>query len=253
MVGPTRELRPDAERLPALLLAFAIILALLALELAAAAFALGGLAFALLWPALALSTVAVAYAIDRPSLFGKDGPSFRLCPWLILAPYLAFAAALWHILRLVERQSPWAYLTEDILIGRRLLKHEYPQSIASIVDLTCEFSERLPSHRSVTYLNLPLLDGGRPRPEMFPEIVRRLLALPRPLYIHCARGHGRTGTIAAAILLAQRRAGSVREALDALSVVRPGLRISRLQRRAVEDLVASGLDEFISRADPADQ
>jgi hypothetical protein len=230
--------------LPALLLAFAIVLALLALEFAAAAFALGGFALVLLWPAFALFTVAVAYAIDRPSLFGRDGPTFRLCPRLILAPYLAFAAALWHILRLIERQPPWGYLTEDILIGRRLLAHEYPHSIASIVDLTCEFSEQLPTHGSVSYLNVPLLDGGRPRPEMFPEVVRRVLALPRPLYIHCARGHGRTGTIAAAILLAQRRAGSVGEALDTLAAIRPGLRISRLQRRAVEALVASSLAQF---------
>lgn len=123
----------------------------------------------------------------------------------------------------------------DFLIGRRLLRHEYPTGIASVADLTCELAASLPAHAPVTYFGFPILDGGCPRSTELLSNVRVILGLPKPLYVHCAQGHGRTGLVAAAILLA---AGTpLRLTARSSKFVRPVqvVRINGRQRRALEE------------------
>jgi hypothetical protein len=99
----------------------------------------------------------------------------------LLLPYLAVQGAIWNLLRVISREPPFQSLDHGILIGRRLLSHEYPPGIGSVVDLTCEFSECLPRATSITYLNIPILDGGHLAPEALSSAIERIAALPRPL------------------------------------------------------------------------
>lgn len=226
--------RPSAFVLTARLCAF--VFTGLAFEFVAISILLGGLSWILLWPAAALLAVSLAYFGVSPKLiFGKSGPHLGRWSKVLLWPYLRVQNALWHLLRSASGEPPFVSLTEGIVIGRRLLAHEYPRGLASVVDLTCEFSEDLPlQQHSVTYLNVPILDGGHPAPEDLDAAVARIAALPRPLYLHCAQGHGRTAMLAACVSIQLGLAKAPADAIELVRTVRPRALLHLRQRAAVE-------------------
>jgi len=230
--------RPECRRLQrrsgACVVLLALVLAALALELGLLAFGIGGPGWILLWPAVAFLIVALAYLTQSSVPFGKVGVEFRAGRRILLLPYLATVTVIWHVLRLVERRAPWNQLNQGFFIGRRLLRHEYPPGIASVVDLTCELPAITPAGEPVKYFNFPILDAGCPSPTELHANVKAILSLPRPVYVHCAQGHGRTGLVAAAILLAEGHAKTVGEALGQTVAARPGVHVNRRQRLVLE-------------------
>jgi hypothetical protein len=203
------------------------------LALSAAAAPLGG-ALALGWGAASLALAGVAYLGFPGVVFGKDGDSGRLPIGrkLLLLPYLLLSSATWHALRLLGKEPPWDALGEGVFIGRRLLPGEYPAGVRTVVDLTWEFEERLPPG-PVRYLNWPILDAAGVSPEALRAFAARLLAEPHPLYLHCAQGHGRTGMVAAALLLAREPGETPEGALARVRAARPGVRLGEEQRAAL--------------------
>jgi hypothetical protein len=202
------------------------------MELVVIAASVGGLAWWALWPAASLLAVALAYGLGRPELFGKVDADLRWSKILLL-PYLVVQNAIWHLLRVISREPPFSTIAEGLIIGRRLLSHEYPTGLASIVDLTCEFSEHPPLHGFVFYLNLPILDGGCASPATLDAAVDHILSLPRPIYLHCAQGHSRTAMIAACLLIELGLASTVTHALALVRAARPRARLNRRQAAAV--------------------
>ena len=87
--------------------------------------------------------------------------------------------------------------------------------------------------RAKRYLSFPILDGYVPKPRDLLDLVRRIDDTSGTTYIHCAEGYGRTGMVAAAILLARGLAQDVDEAVRQVRRKRPGVRLRRAQRRTV--------------------
>jgi protein-tyrosine phosphatase len=54
------------------------------------------------------------------------------------------------------------------------------------------------------------------------------------VYVHCALGHNRTGTVVLAYLLAAGKVSDVREGLTYMRTLRPGVSLQRPQRRVLE-------------------
>ncbi len=208
-----------------------------ALGLVVGAAILGGLAWVLVWPGLAFLVVAVAYATGDARLFGKTShPALRTVLRVVLLPYLGLAAFVWHILRLFDRRPAYAWLASDLCVGRRLLPDEYPPAIASIADLTCEFTERLPRNRQVEYRTFPILDGGTVREDALRAMASEIAKLPRPVYLHCAQGHGRSAMVGAALLLDLGLAATPEQAVAKIRAARPGGSMTRRQRAVVEQI-----------------
>ncbi|MBK8253445.1 MAG: hypothetical protein IPK82_12360 [Polyangiaceae bacterium] len=186
------------------------------------------------WPALSFTSLGVAY-LGYPSF----GPSKNVTTGkvtfrskIFFAPYLLLTVFLWHVLRSISRQTPYVELIPGLWIGRRLLKKEYPQGLKSIADLTVEWDEQRPDG-DVVYTNAPLLDGATlPSAELL-ALGSTIAQLPRPTYLHCAQGHGRTAMVAAAVLVATKHCASPQKALELIEESRPGARPSRIQRAAV--------------------
>jgi hypothetical protein len=202
--------------------------ALLALGLAR-----GGPFLLAAWLGLDFLVLADAYARNGIGIFGK-GPDGRLAalPTLVFLPVHLLAQATWGLLRL-GREPACDRITDDLYVGRRLLPPELTVAFDRYVDLTAEFSEPASIRASAAYRSFPILDGGVPPPGALPRLLAGLG--PGRIYLHCAQGHGRTGLVAAALLLARGEAGSVEEALGRLRSVRPGIRLNRRQEAFLRD------------------
>ncbi|NUO52813.1 MAG: hypothetical protein HOV80_28545 [Polyangiaceae bacterium] len=188
------------------------------------------------WAALSLAMVGVAYAGAASFIFRKNPRSGQL-PWhrkLILLPYLGSTSLLWHAARVFSRAPPFGELAPGLIIGRRLRCAEYPPGVRTIVDLTHELEERWPGGESASYLSLPILDGAPLRPDELKRVALQIASVERPVYLHCALGHGRTAMVAGAVLITLRLSSSPDDALTRIAAVRPGARPNREQRNALE-------------------
>ncbi|MHC4876997.1 MAG: phosphatase domain-containing protein [Planctomycetota bacterium] len=190
----------------------------------------GSWAFLLLWPALSSALVAVAYFVRLPAIFGKrrDG-SMRPVNVALLLPYLLYLWGIWHIIRLISRESAVDFLEPDVFVGRRLLPHELAIHPKVIVDLTCEFPEPSAIRAAVKYISFPVLDASTPDTEAILNFAQTLSSQEHPIFIHCAQGHGRTALIASALLLARGLAKDTEDALSQVQAVRPLAQLNGLQ------------------------
>jgi len=172
--------------------------------------------------------LGMAHAIGTHRIIGKraDG-SLAPWAWVLFFPLLIMTMIVWHLTRLVSREPPCDAVTEDLVVGRRLLPLELPRDFDNYIDLTAEFAEPRAVRCRSGYVSFPILDGGAPEP----EALRDALASLRPgtTFIHCAQGHGRTGLFALAILLASGAAKDMDEGIRMLRTSRPGIRLNREQ------------------------
>jgi hypothetical protein len=228
---------------------YALTFGVLALLLGGSALREGGPGLLLLWPALSCLTLALAYAGAGARILGKqpDG-TMRLPALALLLPYLLLTWSVWHLARWVSREPPHAEVAPGLRIGRRLLPGELPPDTGTVLDLTSEFIEPQGIREACRYVGLPILDASTlPVAEVIP-VLRELAGLSVPLYVHCAQGHGRTGMIAAALLLARRQAPDVPAALALVRRARPGVRLSRAQEEALAVLAVALEPEAAARS-----
>jgi len=134
--------------------------------------------------------------------------------------------------RFFERVPARNVVTEQLVVGRRLLASELDEEFDNYVDLTAEFAEPSDIRRSLAYRSFPILNDGAPSPEALRAAVRSLS--PGRTFIHCAQGYGRTGLFSLAVLLTSGDARSVEDGLRMLKTARPGIRLNREQRRCIQ-------------------
>jgi protein-tyrosine phosphatase len=219
---------------------YALVFAIFAAYLAGMALLLGGVGWLLLWPAVSFALLGLAYALREPRLLGKR-PDGRVAGWacLLFLPYFLLSAAVWHGHRLLDRRPACQELAPGLWIGRRLFAHELPSGVGLVMDLTAEFPEPAGVRKRPVYRSLPTLDGTALEAEAFRAAVAEAAAHPDPVFVHCALGHGRTGTFAAAVLLARGLVADARDAERTVRAVRPGVRLKPAQRRLLEAVAAA--------------
>jgi protein-tyrosine phosphatase len=111
-----------------------------------------------------------------------------------------------------------------------------PPGGPSVVDVTCE----LPRQHGCRYLCLPTWDTQGPTPDLIEEGVRWALresADQRPIYIHCAHGHGRSATVMAAAFISAGKAQGIDEAVALMRQARPRVRLNKKQRGVLQQWV----------------
>jgi hypothetical protein len=177
--------------------------------------------------------LGIAHALGAHRIFGKrpDG-SLPWWSWTAFLPLLLYTIAGWHLLRLLTREPAQNAVSKDLIVGRRLLPAELDGEFANYVDLTSEFPEPPAIRRGSGYLCFPILDGSAPDPRALRETIQRLR--PGKTFIHCAQGHGRTGLFSLALLLHSGQARTINEGLEKLKAVRPGIGLSAIQRKCIE-------------------
>jgi len=197
---------------------------------------LQGWALALLWTGLACLLVSLAYAGLGARVFGKR-PDGRLAgwAWVLLLPYLGFTYALWKLKRRCSTETLYDEVVPGLWIGRRVLGDDLPDGVQVIVDLTCEFAEPASVLGRCEYRSLPTLNYSVPDAAALRQLVAELA--PRDgVYIHCAQGHGRSATVAAALLRRRDLAPSVAEAVAMAVKARPKVHLEPCQLQFLRDL-----------------
>lgn len=200
------------------------------------------------WPArllclqsgLSLLAVGVAYFRRRPDVWGKqaDGriPDRRL---FALWPMQLLNHATFHLMRWLTESDAMNEIIPRLHLGRRLVGQEAalanPVSFEAVLDLTSEFTEPPALRATEHYLCLPVLDHAAPTQAQLTGGVAFIRGhRPNgPVFVHCAAGHGRSATVVAAYLLAERLQPDPEAAVRRIQQSRPGVRLSEEQRHAL--------------------
>lgn len=218
---------------------FGILFTIIGALFAAAAVMHQGWAWLLIWPAVSFALVGQAYLWLGAGIYGKrSSGSMSLISMAILLPALIYFWTVWHLLRRIKREPPYDELLPGVLIGRRLLGHELPADVTLVVDLTCEFPEPGVIRTGRTYVHFPILDGFVPQADDVLSLLQVIREHQGRTYVHCAEGHGRTGLIAAGLLLHLGLAQTAAEAIRLVQAKRPRVRLGRQQQRIVAQLEA---------------
>jgi hypothetical protein len=215
---------------------YAILLTILAMALMLLGGSAGSVAGPpLIWLGCDFLLLGIAHARKTHGLFGKN-PDGTLPPWswVLFLPLHALNAIVWHSIRLLSTEPAWNQVTDQLVIGRRLLARECPGEFANYVDLTAEFAEPRALREMPGYVAFPILDGSTPSLERLHTVIGGLR--PGKTFIHCAQGHGRTGLFAVAVLLLSKEAQTVEEGLTLLTGVRPAVRLNSEQANCARAL-----------------
>ena len=180
----------------------------------------------LLWPTISLGLASAAYLGVGPGIYQKRGGRLPWTTWWALGPVL-FGHELSRLY--YRRQSrAWNELTPRVWIGGVVTHDEahalVNRGVTAVLDLTAEFSEPEPL-RTITYMNIPLLDLTAPSVDQLREIASFIEheSATGIVYVHCKIGYSRTGAAAAAYLLQSRIASSISEAIDLIRGARPSV------------------------------
>jgi protein-tyrosine phosphatase len=194
---------------------------------------IGGAGLLLLWPALSFTVVGVAYVRARPAMLGKQHDG-TIAAWalLFLAPFTLLALILVRAERLLSPEDAFNEVAPGLWVGRWPKNAELPAGATRVVDLTAELTADRAVRAREGYLCEPVLDGTAPDLATFQSLIARLVD-ERGVFVHCASGHGRSATLAAALLIARGAASSVEEAESLMQKKRPGIRLNALQRAAI--------------------
>lgn len=198
----------------------------------------GGYWLLLNWFSLSLFIISLGYfglLGLGVKVFGKDeNGRIGLVYKILHLPTFLYSSLLWNALRLTSKEDVTNQI-EDIIIGRRLLKHEIPKNINNYIDLTCEFEDPKEIRKSEAYINFPILDGHTPPVAELKSCIRSLK--PGTTFIHCAQGHGRTGLFTIALLFERGKIKSLEEGLTILKSVRPLLALNKSQKNFIREYI----------------
>jgi len=148
--------------------------------------------------------------------------------------HLFFMLGYWAELEVTARlgrENSFDSVSDDLIIGRRLKTRELPSGIVNYVDLTGELEDPKSIRAMTNYISLPILDGGVPTTDELRSIIERLA--PGTTYVHCTRGHGRTGLFTLALLVERGSIQSFNDGMATLRRGRPGMYLNAAQEKFI--------------------
>jgi len=163
-------------------------------------------------------------------LFMVVGNAAILVPSLLLQrfagpPTPAAAAAVRDVGHLAAVDAKvWRGAAPSSLAGYQSLAEA---GVTTVVDLRAEPDRAIDQATlrayGLTVVSLPIRDGQTPTRAQIDEFLRLVASSPGTVFLHCGAGVGRTGSMAAAYLVATGQASGVSATLRNLSVGPPSL------------------------------
>jgi protein-tyrosine phosphatase len=214
---------------------YALMLVMLGLAQVIFAYDAGIFSWLFLWSGLSWIFAGGAYGFVGARAFGKRNDGSMVW-WnvLLFFPYLAATWLLWYTQKSLTKEPLCNQVSPGVWLGRRCSASELPSGVGMVVDLTAEFAEMRQVREGRAYVCLPILDASIPSLTSFQELVQIVASVDKPIYVHCALGHGRSATVVVALLVARGDALSVDQAELIVKMVRPGIAINRVQRHFLQ-------------------
>ncbi|KAF7048531.1 hypothetical protein CFC21_057284 [Triticum aestivum] len=183
-------------------------------------------------------TVASHTAVNLPWILGKT-PSGRFPLWsaVLFGPFLMLARTYAKVKRFLRKENVYDEIAQGLYLGGwPFMPKHLPPGDPSVVDCTCE----LPRSSFVKvdeYVCLATWDTRAPLPSQIEFAARwacEKRAQRKPVYVHCAFGHGRSACVMCAILVAT---GVAENWKDAENVIRGRrkIKMNALHRKTLED------------------
>ncbi|KAK6929063.1 Dual specificity phosphatase, catalytic domain [Dillenia turbinata] len=178
-------------------------------------------------------------SINLPLLLGKhpDG-SFPIWSIVMFSPFLYFVRNFSILRRLRSREEPYSKIFDGLYVGGWPASLDMlPPGNPAIVDCTCEFP-RISELSGNPYLCIPTWDTRAPQPVDIESAVKwacRQRAQNRPIFIHCAYGHGRSVAVMCALLVSLGMVEDWKAAAKFIRERRPYTHMNDLQRQSLEE------------------
>lgn len=214
---------------------YALLNGLLGCTLLVYGISLTGAGWLLAWLGACFLIVGIAYARRKSSVFGKrPNGTLPFWSWAVFLPLHLYSLLVWHLIRFSSKEPAFNQLQDEIIIGRRVLSHEFPNRISTVVDLTAEFQEPAAMAEGRTYRSFPILDACVPDSGALRSFIASLRS--GPVFIHCAQGHGRTALFTTALLMERNLCATLDEALAQIQQARPAARMNPEQQAFLKRL-----------------
>ena len=195
-------------------------------------------AYIVLWPAAVLVAAWIVYLASAPGAFMKrpDG-TFPWYAWLIWWPIFIQQWIGHELVRAFTKEPVASEVAPGVWVGRRPRANELPRDIKLVIDLCAEMPAASGVNDRRAYLTIPTLDARAPTPAQIAAAVDQVVATEGPALIHCAFGHGRSATVAAAVLV--RRGQATLDDVEAkMKAIRPRIGLNSSQRTALRSAIA---------------
>lgn len=186
-------------------------------------------------------TFASQPTINLPFILGKDSAGrFPLWSKFLFGPFLVFARLYVVFKRVMRRGREPAYteVAEGLFVGGWPTSPAHlPPGNPAVIDCTCE----LPRSDVVDechYLCVPTWDTRSPSPPQIEAAVRwacRFRAQKKPIFVHCAFGHGRSVCVMCALLVTLGVAEDWKIAEKMVREKRPLIRMNKNHHKNLEE------------------
>ncbi|KAJ8756366.1 hypothetical protein K2173_025178 [Erythroxylum novogranatense] len=186
-----------------------------------------------------LISIAAHPFIDLPMLLGKnpDG-SFPVWSIIMFSPYLYFVRIFSFLRRFTSGEEPYTQISEGLYVGGwPYSSDKLPPGNPAIIDCTCEFPRKA-EFKGHSYLCVPTWDTRAPQPGEIESAVKwacRKRSQDRPIFIHCAYGHGRSVALMCALLVALDVVEDWKNAEEFIKERRPYIRLNSLHRKSLKE------------------
>lgn len=186
-----------------------------------------------------LVAIASHPSINLPLLLGKSSDGrFPIWAMIIFGPFLVFIRVYVFLRRLKSSEPMYNEISEGLYVGGwpSSLGH-VPPGEPALIDCTCELPRSAAVSRNA-YLCIATWDTRSPRPSQIESAVRWACmkrSQKKPVYIHCAHGHGRSVCVMCALLVALGLAEDWKSAEKMIREKRPGIRMNVHHRKTLEE------------------
>ncbi len=187
--------------------------------------------YLLLWLMCSLCIMTLSYVFHAPKLVcGKqENGKVNFIIITLNLPWLLFTWTIWLIESAISREDKFNQIGDtNIHIGRYPLFTKEASSFGLIIDLTCEFPK---CGKQKEYICLPNLDGVALKNYSLPYMINA----EQKVLIHCAQGHGRSGTFATILMNQLNEQITKDAAYETIMESRPRARLSEEQKKQLKD------------------
>lgn len=186
-----------------------------------------------------LIAIASHPAVNLPLLSGKNSDgTFPIWSMIMFGPFLIFVRVFNILRRLHSREPLYSEISEGLYVGGWPSSFGHlPPGEPAVIDCTCE----LPRSSAISqnaYLCIATWDTRAPQPLEIENAVRwacRKRAQKKPVFIHCAFGHGRSVCVMCALLVALGLAEDWKSAEKMIRERRPYIKMNSLHRKNLEE------------------